>query len=143
MSDNTIEAAEKYIGSSLYLYRPLTATPAYKLLLKLVKMLGPSFASMAAGKEGLSQAANLLAQNLDEEATDAIIKQLVKQAELDGKPMAPQFEMHFAKRTGELLKFLAFALEAQFGDFLGELLSVQKSTLGQSEAQTSPKQMAA
>ncbi len=125
-----IEPSIKTIGDNSYLFRPLTATPAYKLLVKLVKMIGPSFATLAAGEgDKFSLAANVLAQNLDERTTEDIIKQLVQQSEVNGQALKLVFEMHFQTKIGELFQFIAFALEAQFGDFIGAVLSAQKSVV--------------
>lgn len=136
-----IEPSVKTIGDNSYLFRPLTATPAYKLLVKLVKMAGPSFAAMASeGTDKFALAANVLAQNLDERITEDIIKQLVQQSEVNGQALKLVFEMHFQTKIGELFQFLAFALEAQFGDFIGAVLSAQKSVV-RSTATTSTTQM--
>ena len=122
-----LEVSKKHIGSHEYAYNPLSATPAYKLLLKLVKILGPAFAGLTGGKEGFSGAARALSESLDEKSADEIIKQLVQQSFLDGVPLKTVFEVHFAQSMGELFKFLAFALEAQFGDFLGAMLTARKA----------------
>lgn len=133
-----LETSTKHIGSHEYAYHPLSATPAYKLLLKLVKILGPSFAALAGGKEGFAGAAQALSAALDEKSADEIIKQLVQQSEVDGTPLKGAFEIHFAQDMSGLFKFLGFALEAQFGDFLGAMLNAKKALGGATATVATP-----
>lgn len=141
------ERQETVIDGDRYSVEMLTATPAWKLLLKLSKIVGPSIgqivdASQAAASGGKSlleanigdavfgEAVRSLMERMDEAAVESIIKELSGKCEVDvggqGRsiPLSSCFELHFQGRMGALMKWLVFAVKAQYSDFLGALMSV-------------------
>lgn len=89
-------------------------------------------------------------QNMASPPVKAVIADLWKDALADGKPLAgTAWKGHFTAKTGSMMRFIAWALEAQFADFFGSLTGVLRDVgerLKQSaaraqataEAQTSP-----
>jgi len=135
------QATKRIIGEHTYEVRQLPATPAYLMFLDLSKMVAPSMAAgvaSVAGGGGLAQALEAelngdfllravegLVDRLDNAKVQSIIQQLANHtAVVIGErklELAQQFEVQFAGRIGEMFRWLAFALEVNFGDFLSVL----------------------
>ena len=129
---------QRSVGEHVYEVRQLPATPAYLMFLDLAKMLAPSMAAGVAAVSGrgslaetldaeidggfLVRAVEGLVERLDNAKVQAVIQQLANHTAVvvgEGKlELGQQFEAHFAGRIGEMFKWLLFALEVNFGDFL-------------------------
>jgi hypothetical protein len=137
--------ASKELALSGYLYtvQQLPATRAYKLLHRLGRALAPAAARAAGAAQGLSLASLLgidvaalapalesVFDRLSEEQLEGVIKELFNGAVVQGEGVTVPylekrevFDDHFAGRMTDLFKVAAFALKANYDDFLGELLS--------------------
>ena len=132
-----------------YVVKMLPATKGYKLLMRIVRMVGPSIGIIVDGV-GLSgvkadedflqrlgeknlgdrffrDSISVLMQHADEGSVEHVIKTLseattVKVASA-GKfqALAGIFELHFQGEALHMSKWLGFALRAQFGDFWSAL----------------------
>jgi len=132
------QAITRTIGEHTYEVRHLPATPAYLMFLDLSKMIAPS---MAAGVASITSSGSVLqaleseldgdflmcaieglVDRLDSAQVQSVVQQLAQHTALvvgDRKPeLSQQFELHFAGRLGEMFRWLAFAMEVNFGDFL-------------------------
>lgn len=124
-----IGSETRTIGETDYTVRQMTATPAYTLLTKLTKIIGPAFGALSAGESvsaKVSAAVNVLASKLDETEVTAIIKQLISCVDLQGTPLSKTFEAHFhGGNLSEMFKLLGFVLEVNYADFFGGFESVK------------------
>lgn len=143
------QANSRTIGQYTYDVRQLPATPAYLMLLDLAKMVTPSAAAGVAsivGSGGIAKAVDAeldggflmaavegLVDRLDNDKVQSIIQQLAAHtAVVAGDKyveLSPQFEVHFAGRLGDMFRWLAFALEVNFSDFLPGLKARAKAAL--------------
>jgi hypothetical protein len=125
---------EKQIGEYRYLVTLLGAKAGRSMLVRLTKLLGPATASFL---EGVLHAKGGLTASLALGASDAIreVTQRLSEADLviisdelarftavvidaEHQPQLDKiFDDHFAGRYGEMLAWLAFALEANFTSF--------------------------
>lgn len=139
-----IESTNKVIGGTEYTVRQLTATPAYTLLTKLTRIVGPAFGALSAGDSAsskISEAINVLASKLDETEVTVIVKQLVGCVDIDGTPLSKTFEAHFhGGNLSEMFKLLGFVLEVNYADFFGGLESVKIKAAAFLAAQPSKSQ---
>jgi hypothetical protein len=127
-----VGSQSKVIGQHEYTVTQLTATPAYTLLCKLMKIAGPAFGALAAGSgsgnmgEAVSIAIRELVARMDEAEVKAIVNQLigtvlVKIGNTD-TPLSRVFESHFrGGNLSEMFQVLGFALEVNYSDFFGGL----------------------
>lgn len=87
-----------------------------KLLLSIKKsMEGDSDIN----SDDVTTAAILLFERLDEEKLNYIFDELFALAFVDGKPLLPQFDLHFQGNLGVMLQVLYFSYEVNYGNFLG------------------------
>lgn len=153
------------INGHAYEVTALPATRGWKLLLRVVKIVGPSLGIVIDGV-GLSadegepenllerlskkkvkdkffeQAIASLAQRLDEDGVEYIIEELssVTRLRLNADKMGPKlnevFEAHFQGKPVDMIKWLGFALKAQLGDFSSVLeLAALQDEAGQQAAE--------
>jgi hypothetical protein len=123
-----IETKSKEIGKHTYSVTPLTAKKAYKLLTKILKIVGPGVGTIVDGRsaDGLvGQLIGQITERLDETAVEQIVDMLIAQTtvRMDGRdvPVEKIFDVHFVGKMSELMRVLAFALEVQYGDFFADL----------------------
>lgn len=154
-----IESRETVIDGVRYRVSQLGARHALRLLTTLAKVLGPGLGkgldSVLQAKGGgklaelleadtsklqLGPAVEALVDRLDEPTVEAVVNQLADATVLVLGDKAPQlsavFDAHFAGKLGQMFKWLAFALEVQFGDFFGALGSLAQR--GSPRVSTSP-----
>lgn len=141
-----LKTEDREIAGSVYRVSQLKATKALGLLTELAKMLGPTLGILAdaagneKGKLDLASIGNIkvggdvfgravgaLVERIDSARVQTLIKELAAVTEVapEGSdkflPLPGVFELHFAGRMGGLFKWLKFALEVQFSDFLSSL----------------------
>jgi hypothetical protein len=120
-----------------YAVTQLPARRALKMLHKIGRVLVPTiaqalgsasitdFSSMKkmAGLElgDLGKAAETLFDRMPEADFDALVTELVQGVTLEGKPLAPVFDLHFQGRILDVMKLLRFALKVNFADFFPDL----------------------
>lgn len=141
-----LKTSEKQIGDSAYRVSQLKATKSLSLFIELARMLGPAFGIVAdavGGKDGkiditkignlklggdtFSRIVNALVERIDNPKVQTIVKELAQVTEVaaDGAAdyvnLPAVYELHFAAKVDELFKWLAFALEVQYGGFFSSL----------------------
>lgn len=127
---------ERAIGDCTYRVTQLTSEPARRLFVRLFNVLGPSIGQLTgAVKSGsaildadLSGVFATLARDLTPDELEAVIKVLCDNKTIaydhDGKwPKLDKkdFDFHFTGEVGKMFKVLAFAIEVNYRDFLGEI----------------------
>lgn len=120
------------IDDQKYLVNSLSPTKAWKMGIKLTKMIGEPVAAMAraAGDDGkaaeaFQPAVRSLLDNLDPDESMAMIKELLAGVEIQGEQKAmitsAVFELHFNGKMGHLLKLVSEVIEFQFADFFAAM----------------------
>lgn len=122
------EPQDKVINGRNYRITPLGASKGLGILTLLTKHIArglESVPSLAALAEHAGTALADVASNLDEAHVDRLCKTLAESAQVEPTPgsenlvpLASCYENHFAGNYGELVAFVAFALEVNFGSFL-------------------------
>ncbi len=128
------ETKTQNIGAFQYSVTQLGATASRKVFVRLAKLFG-------AGATGKDPIAAILAA-LNDEDIDFLCDQFSKMTnvKLDEKHsplLASIFEEHFAGNIWDMLQWLGFCLEVNYGSFLGELgITPDKLTLLGSKAES-------
>jgi hypothetical protein len=93
----------------------------------LGSMLAVPMSKAAVGDDaGYASALASMLGSLSHPTVKAAIADLWKDAFADGVPLEKTWNAHFLGHTGRLVKFVAWALEAQFSDFFGSYIAVLK-----------------
>jgi hypothetical protein len=154
-----MQSETKTIGSTEYEVTQLPSGRGRKLLLRLVRIVGPAVGELLKGgeagtatlasvsAEGLSAAVGELAARLGEDDFEYAVKELASSTKVrvDGGglvPLASVLDLHFAGAYGEMLSWLAFALEVNFRSFFSGLGSLVAPTLGAKAKSQSPSPQA-
>lgn len=117
------------IGAWRYTVKPLPAGQGLALMARLAKMLGPGVAALVSGEGGgaIGRALAGLLERVSPEEVVEIARQLAATTEASqagaskAANLAEVFDLHFAGDYLPLLDFLRFALEVNFGPFVGGL----------------------
>lgn len=133
------EPQTREINGHTYTVQMLDGSDSWKLLLKLTKMLGPSLGKLVGsgsinaimdmdiGKSGIvAEAIDAFVTNVSEKELGEVIEKFKKNTLVDNKPLAPVFELHFQGDAITIMKWLVFALQAQYEGFSDALGSVGK-----------------
>lgn len=142
-----IETKSKLIDGVTVQVTSLTATRSYKVFNVLAKALGPALLKALSGAKsteemasgglslgsidvtGLADGVGILLDRLSPGEWDALVKELFETAYIikDGKqlPFMQVFEIEFAGKLFSLFKAVQFAVEVNYGDFLGVLRGAQ------------------
>jgi len=122
-----IETQEKIIGDCTFMVTQMTALRAVKMQARLLKLLGPSFATIISASDKASpdsclpQAVSLLADKLDEKSFENLVVDLMQGVRKNGVEMTRlDIDMHFAGNLNQLFLLLQFILEVNFSDFFLE-----------------------
>ncbi len=146
-----IETRTKEIGGITYQVTQLPAMKGFKLQRRLAAILGPPAAEVMGGAVSVSEllkfnlnlgvlapALRDLFERLTESELETITRSLLETAQVteSGKtgPVMPVFDTHFAGRYNDLYELIGFALEVNYGDFLGGL----GARFASAQARTSP-----
>jgi hypothetical protein len=140
-----VEPHKTKIGDSEYTMSMLAPMRSHRLLLRVIKMVGPSLgpvfdtffsAAKSKGKDAFEQevptefftkAAAALFGELDEKVLDDVIEALkevtVVEGEGGGKLDRGQFDIHFLGKLEEMYQWLAWGMKVQWGKSVGALLT--------------------
>lgn len=108
----------------------LPARRAMKMFNRLGRVFGPALGKiMASSPDGLKtmnigamgDAVAMLFEKFTDSEQDFIMNELLATAVVDNKPLMPIFDTMMRGKTLTVYKLLAFALEVNYGDFLGGL----------------------
>lgn len=140
-----LKTASKTIGNHTYTVRQLGASEGRKMLVRLVKILGPVLATLLSSAPDKSKAPPKLGWSLGSTKVEDLGKALevlatrAQEADLEylcstlgmattvglggGKEIPLTLEaqeLHFAGAYGDMFKWLAFALEHNYSDFFAK-----------------------
>jgi hypothetical protein len=132
-----LKTEEVVIGENKYTVTQLGGLDGFKLWHRLARHAAPGIAKLGpaiAGKKfDQLDASALLApvaevlEHVSEDELVEITKKLLGSATINGKPLMPQFEIVLAGQVGTIFLLLKFALEVNYGSFLGDLASKAKA----------------
>ncbi len=120
------ETQRQIIGDKEYSVAPLPARRGIRLFVKWGGMLGPSMAKLSDPKirkadttsDAFSAVLAGLFGNLEDGPLESALDELMATVSECDKPFTPErYNVEFAGNLLGLCKVVAFALEAQFGDF--------------------------
>lgn len=118
----------KLIGQHTYKVTQLDALKGRRAFTRLVKLLGPAFASMGDGDDDAKVARGIsaLVDRMSEDDVDYFCDVFAELTEVSGgsyKKASPQldtvFATHFAGNYFELTQWLIFAMKVNFSSFFG------------------------
>ena len=130
-----IERREKRIGKTTYKVEQFGAKQGRLVLFRLFRLLGPAMSALAEGGDPgdmIGRALRRFAESANESDFDSLCEafaaktKVVHEATTAGGTvgvdldLAADFDSHFANNYGEMLQWLAFAIEANYASFLGE-----------------------
>jgi hypothetical protein len=138
------QAVEKTIGEHKYEMYMLAPKTSHTLLVKVMKMLGPSLGPVAdmffnklkntknvseimnqeVGAEFFSKAANTLFNDLDNAIIDDVIDKFGDVTHVDGVPLKGIFDAHFLGSLGEMYQWLFWGMQVQWGKSLTGLVDL-------------------
>jgi hypothetical protein len=136
------ETKEKQIGERGFVYHvtQFGAREGGRVLVRLLKMVGGAAGAAVESEQDfdmrtVGKIVSNLAESVSEEDFDTLVATFMKTTDVSGgayKTRAPLatdglFDLHFAGAYGELGQWLMFAIEVNFGSFLGESGLVQKA----------------
>lgn len=136
-----IRTENKVIGDSTYRARQLPAGEGRRAFARLVRFLGPALAGLTSGEKdkGANLGATLagLASALTPEDVDYFCDTFgavndVKNGD-DWPRVSAVFDIHFAGKYGEMMKWIAWNIELNFGSFFADLGLRLSAPQGQSE----------
>ena len=115
----------KEIAGDTYTVRMLDPDVAFDMFVDLFDMLGTSLAAILPAygvgedteREAIGAALRVLVGKVDKGIAKDMIHKLAKATDVNGKPLEPQYKIHFMGRIGAMSQWLAFAIQAQFRDF--------------------------
>lgn len=128
------QSKQKKIGDCAYTVEPLGFLSGRKVFVKVLNIMGPSFASLedkpGSPEDGLKALGGMIGglmervSDADLEYLDSVFAPKTMVVTGDGKiiKLAEHLEAHWSARPiTEYFTWLAFCLEATFGDFFGVL----------------------
>lgn len=124
----TTKTAERTINDKQVKIVLLGAIKGIKISTQLSKVVFPAIAAVQEGRGDFKDLIQSAISSLEEVDLSNIIKELFDGATVDEFPIKP--DDYFAGNYGELLDFMAFALEANFGSFFESKLLKGQITTG-------------
>lgn len=124
------DGVSKEIDGRTYTVYMLGPTVAMDMLIDIGKVVGPALSSLGQDAAVLDQeinarffasAASGLFANLNKATLREVTQTLAKTTLVDDVALDKIYESHFRGRLGSLAKWLAFALQVQYGNFLSAL----------------------
>ncbi len=133
-----LRSERRTIGEHEYEVTQLPSSKGRRLLVRLFKVLGPAFGELTAGgaknvdevdSGALARAIQELALRITSDDLEDVVQELARTTRIrmgDKEPeLASVMELHFAGRYDELIRWLAFALEVNYGSFFGGLAGLR------------------
>ncbi len=117
---------EVSVDGESYMVHAFPATKALKILTRLTKLVGEPLSVFGGGIDGkaeelIPKAVRALAERLDENDVELLVKDILRSVSHGGVSVADKFETHFQLKFGHLFKLLASVLKFQYGDFFSVL----------------------
>lgn len=118
--------AKKTINDKEVVIALVGAIDGIKITTQLSKVIFPALATLGKDKTDVYTLVGAVLENADEIDLEHIIKKLFEGSTVDDFPIKP--DTYFAGNYGELVDFLAFALEANFGSFFEAAILKSQAT---------------
>lgn len=153
-----IKSVDKVIGDNKYTVQTLNVDAGMDVFGKLIQCFGPTLGAIGQGmlkggvdpnelisnkkkldlsKVDIKGAFQLFASNYNTPDMKFILKKLAEVTTVEGPEtenhptnMTQIYDYHFAGDMGGLFQWAKFALEVQFGNFLGEFMSAEQGAPG-------------
>lgn len=122
-----LKEEKKVIDGVEYKVQPLGAMTGRKVIAKMIRVLSPALSQVGDQKLDFAKALQGLDEDTIEYFCDLFAERTRVENGTDNKgakrwPLLKDvFDTHFARRYSSLVKWLAFCLEVNFGDFFGEI----------------------
>jgi hypothetical protein len=129
-----VEPKQLELNGKKFTLSPLPAMRQYKLMTRLGKVAGPALRELRELKLGeigkgtdpgkleagpFLGAAAALFEHLEADEAEAILRELLTGALVEGAPLLKVFDLELQGEMGTVLRLLAAALEVNFGSFFG------------------------
>ena len=145
--DNPLGTVETVIDGHRYEMQMMAATPARRLLLRILKVIGPTLGTMldqillnirgkgdltgrdviqvlmGSGIDGkaASEMITLFVDRMSEAELDYVVAQMITLCSVGGQRMNPgSYEAHFTGRPWSAMKWLAWTIKAQYSPSLSD-----------------------
>lgn len=114
-----IEPKSKEIGGATYVVTPMVATKGRKVFARLIKIAGPVLGKIAEAPPEGRQAALLAAigAHVSEDDFEYFCDVFAPTTTVDGADLSKAFAVHFMGKYADMVEWVAFAVEVNFGDF--------------------------
>jgi|SRR5579884_1101797 len=126
---------QKRVGDTTYTIQQFTATRANRMLVRLVKQLGPFLTEVMTldpkkkddpeQVKKLAHAIQSLAQNLTEDEFDSLCKDLLEATFVGTQQVIADFDLRFQGKLFEMYKLLAQVVMVNYSDFLAGLAAAK------------------
>lgn len=142
-----IDTKDKEINGCMYAVTQMPAMRAIGMQARLIKLLGPSFATMfvAATEDiktadrSIPQALMILSSQLDEKTFQQLVLDLMQGVRKDGVELTKSIiDIEFAGKLNTLFLVMQFVLEVNYADFFQEG-GIIKALLPSAQNQTTPE----
>jgi len=143
---------ERIIDGDTWLVAAFSATEGIKIGKKLLSIAGVPLGKAIGGLVGsgssldkridfgaVGEAIGGLFERLGDDELDELLKRLLKCTQINGKDVAPQFDVVFQRRYATLIKVALFAIEVNFDIPLGSWLTLASEAI-QKESQSMQEQ---
>lgn len=133
------DSKKETIGEHKYEVFMLPPKVANRMLVEMLKAVGPALGEIVDGTEGglkrlldekdttnvkVAKAIESLVANLDADTLDRHMATLASVTHANGAALEPTFDLHFMGDLPAMYKWYFFALRANFGNFSSALASV-------------------
>lgn len=135
-----IEPKTKEIDGISFTVRQLPAMKSLRMLNRLTRTIGPALTALGAtgglSLDSVGEALAKLGDKLSDAEAESIARELLSDATFqpaDGSPggeLLPRIDLALQGKPETLLKLLAFALEANYGNFFDALRGLGAGRLG-------------
>lgn len=130
-----METQTKRLGEHEYTVHPLGALKGRKLLVKLIRVMGPALGSDP------EKALDALDAGVFEEVCDTFADSSFVTLPSGKAPKVKEvFDLHFAQKYGEMIQWILFSLEVNYGGFFAELGAIGSSLGAKGQPSKSPKE---
>jgi hypothetical protein len=143
-----VKSEERTIGEHTYRVTQLTALKSRELFSRLVRLLGPGVAAMVSAGQGISrsqisQMLGEISQRVTDDELDHFCRVLGSSSQIVAAGNAVTLDkevidVHFAGQLFNLFKWLAFALEVNYSDFLSVFARMQAAVSAAAAKSPSP-----
>jgi len=115
-----IEPKSKEIGGDNYTVTPMTAVKGRRVFARLFKVIGPVLGKLSEGVN-VGDLLGAAAAHVSEDDVDYFCEAFAPGTTVNGAELQKVFAVHFMGKYAEMVEWIAFAVEVNFGDFFSAL----------------------